>query len=88
MLRRLKPLERTTSPFDGPVPRGGGSSRTGGAGHWVEPRQVAEIKYAERTGDGRLRHPVFVRVREDKPTQEVRPQVVVEAPPSETSRLQ
>jgi bifunctional non-homologous end joining protein LigD len=85
MLRRLKPLERATSPFDSPVPRGGGSSRTGGAGHWVEPRQVAEIKYAERTSDGRLRHPVFVRLRDDKPTHEVRPQVVVEPPPSETS---
>ena len=37
MLRRLQPLQRATSPFDEPVPRGGGSSRTGGTGVWVEP---------------------------------------------------
>ena len=85
MLRRLKPLERKTSPFDEPVPRGGGSSRTGGAGHWVDPKTVVEIKYAERTSDGRLRHPVFLRVRDDKPAVEVRPQAVVEPP--ETDQL-
>jgi bifunctional non-homologous end joining protein LigD len=81
MLRRLKPLLRSSSPLDEPVPRGGASSRQGGKGHWVEPTIVAEIKYSERTDDGRLRHPVFVRVREDKPAADVHPQVVV-APPS------
>jgi len=83
MLRRLKPLQRATSPFAEPVPRGGGSSRTGGAGVWVEPRVVAEIKYGERTDDGRLRHPVFMRVRDDKPATEARPQVFAEAPASD-----
>jgi bifunctional non-homologous end joining protein LigD len=75
-------LERQTSPFDEPVPRGGGSSRTGGAGHWVEPRVVSEIKFSERTSDGRLRHPVFLRVRDDKSAGEARPQVIVAAPRS------
>ncbi|HET6319016.1 MAG TPA: non-homologous end-joining DNA ligase, partial [Chloroflexota bacterium] len=83
MLRRLQPLRRATNPFDEPVPRGGGSSRTGGAGVWVEPRVVVEIKFAERTSDGRLRHPVFVRVRDDKPASEIRPQTVARAPRSE-----
>lgn len=88
VLRRLKPLKRSTSPFDEPVPRGGGSSRTGGAGVWVEPTTVAEIKFAERTSDGRLRHPVFLRVREDKPARSARPQVVAPAPPSEATHDQ
>jgi bifunctional non-homologous end joining protein LigD len=85
MLRRLEPLRRETSPLDGPIPRGAAASRTGGAGVWVEPQVVAEIKYSERTEDGRLRHPVFVRVREDKPAADVHPQVVVQPPPSQTT---
>jgi len=34
--------------------------------HWVEPKLVAEVRFTEWTGDGRLRHPVFVGLREDK----------------------
>ncbi|WP_136637388.1 DNA ligase D [Pseudooceanicola onchidii] len=33
---------------------------------WVEPRLVAEVKYSELTGDKRLRHAVFLGLREDK----------------------
>ena len=33
---------------------------------WVRPEIVVEVKYAERTNDGRLRAPVFLRLREDK----------------------
>jgi len=88
LLRRLRPLARNTSPFEEPVPRGGGASRTGGAGHWVEPLVVAEVKFSERTSDGRLRHPVFVRVRDDKPVVEVRTQRVVDPPASDGSTEQ
>jgi bifunctional non-homologous end joining protein LigD len=83
MLKRLRPLQRPTSPLDEPVPSGGAASRSGGVGKWVEPKVVAEIKFSERTEDGRLRHPVFLRVRDDKPVAEVRSQVIVPAPPSE-----
>ncbi|GAC1313073.1 MAG: DNA ligase D [Chloroflexota bacterium] len=83
MLRRVRPLRRPTSPLDEPVPRGGGSSRAGGAAVWVEPRTVVEIKYAEQTADRRLRHPVFMRVREDKAAAEVRQQALVPPPSSE-----
>lgn len=79
-LLRLQPLRRAHSPFDEPVPRGGGSSRAGSPAIWVEPRLVAEIKYAERTSDGRLRHPVFLRIRDDKPALSVQPQQIVETP--------
>jgi bifunctional non-homologous end joining protein LigD len=35
-----------------------------GRGHtWVEPRVVCEVRYRERTEEGLLRHPVFVRFR-------------------------
>jgi bifunctional non-homologous end joining protein LigD len=52
---------------------------------WVEPKLVAEIKFAERTADGRLRHPVFVRLRDDKPVADVREQTVVDAPTSDAA---
>ncbi len=34
---------------------------------WVRPEVVVEVKYAQWTRDGRLRAPVFVRLRDDKP---------------------
>jgi bifunctional non-homologous end joining protein LigD len=34
--------------------------------HWVNPKFVAEIKFAEWTRDGKLRAPVFLGLREDK----------------------
>lgn len=33
---------------------------------WVRPELVAEVKFSEWTQDGRLRIPVFLRLREDK----------------------
>jgi bifunctional non-homologous end joining protein LigD len=40
--------------------------------HWVNPKFVAEIKFAEWTRDGKLRQPVFLGVREDKSATEVK----------------
>src|SRR4029077_4181935 len=34
--------------------------------HWVNPKFVAEIKFAEWTRDNKLRQPVFLGLREDK----------------------
>lgn len=39
---------------------------------WTEPRIVVEVGFTEWTGDRRLRHPVFLGVREDKGGDEVR----------------
>ena len=39
--------------------------------HWVEPVMVAQIKFTEWTRDHRLRHPVFLGLREDKAAREV-----------------
>ncbi len=33
---------------------------------WVEPRVVAEVRFTEWTNEGLLRHPVFLRFRDDK----------------------
>ena len=56
---RLAPRARPTPPCTGPVPKGAGNT-------WVEPEVVVEVRYKQRTEDGLLRHPVFLRVRDDK----------------------
>jgi bifunctional non-homologous end joining protein LigD len=59
----LAPLRRETSPFaDAPRLRDA---------TWVEPRLVAQVGFTEWTRDGRLRHPRFLGLREDKAPEEV-----------------
>jgi bifunctional non-homologous end joining protein LigD len=41
-----------------------------GAAVWVEPEMVVEVRYQKWTEDGRLRGPVFLRVRDDKAADE------------------
>jgi bifunctional non-homologous end joining protein LigD len=69
LIALLKPLERPDSPFvETPkMPRVRRSDVV-----WVEPRLVAEVEFAEWTREGRLRAPVYLGVREDKPASEVR----------------
>lgn len=62
--RRLRPLERKTSPF-------ATTPRTNERAHWARPALVAEIKFNEWTADGKLRQPVFLGLRDDKPPREV-----------------
>ena len=37
---------------------------------WVKPELVCEVAFAEWTGDGVMRQPVFLRLREDKAPRE------------------
>lgn len=39
--------------------------------HWVEPALVAQIAFTEWTRDGRLRHPRFLGLRDDKAARDV-----------------
>lgn len=39
--------------------------------HWLKPELVAEVKFAEWTSGGVLRHASFLGLREDKPTREI-----------------
>jgi bifunctional non-homologous end joining protein LigD len=55
---KLSPLRRATSPFADEVRE---RSAT-----WVEPQLVAQVGFSEWTRDGRLRHPRFVGLRDDK----------------------
>jgi bifunctional non-homologous end joining protein LigD len=61
----LRELERRDSPFAEP-----GSIKERHV-TWVEPKLVAEIGFTEWTRDGRLRHPRFQGLRDDKDAREV-----------------
>ena len=63
---RLEPLQRSRPPFD--PPPGGWLGRNA---HWVEPVLVAEVAFTEWTQDGKVRHPSFQGLREDKRADEV-----------------
>ncbi len=45
--------------------------KTLGKPHWVKPTLVAQVQFAEWTDEGRLRHPVYLGLRDDKPASEV-----------------
>lgn len=63
----LKSKKRRSSPFD-KIPKGPGLA----GAHWVEPELVAEVSFAEWTGDSLLRQAVFRGLRQDKPAQQIR----------------
>jgi bifunctional non-homologous end joining protein LigD len=62
---QLRALERNDPPFAHPQ-----AIRERGVS-WVQPELVAQIGFTEWTRDGRLRHPRFLGLREDKAAAEV-----------------
>jgi bifunctional non-homologous end joining protein LigD len=68
LANRLAPLARPTSPLAPPLPPG---AETKGA-HWVTPALVGEVAFGEWTPEGRLRHPSWRGLREDKSPEEVK----------------
>jgi bifunctional non-homologous end joining protein LigD len=65
LAKRFAPLQRKTSPFEA-VPAAERKDAV-----WLEPDLVCAVKYTEWTRDGRLRHPSFQGLREDKPARAV-----------------
>lgn len=45
--------------------------------HWVKPRHVAQVRFSEWTRDGKLRHPSFLGLREDKAPEDAAPEVAL-----------
>jgi bifunctional non-homologous end joining protein LigD len=72
--RRLEPLARRKSSLGVPPPRSTrfGSPLVLSRVHWVEPKLVAEITFLTWTADDLLRQTIYVRLREDKPADQVR----------------
>ncbi|GAB2994789.1 non-homologous end-joining DNA ligase [Amycolatopsis acidiphila] len=59
----LGELRCDRSPFGEVVPERGP--------RWVEPKLVVQVRFSEWTNDGKLRHPRFTGLRDDKPPIEV-----------------
>jgi bifunctional non-homologous end joining protein LigD len=59
-------LARKASPLDEAVP-----PLIARGAHWLKPKLVAQIAFAEFTSDGIVRHARFVGLRQDKPAQAV-----------------
>ncbi len=85
--KQLDEIETTTSPYtDGPT-------RVGTVKlvkpHWVKPKLIAEVAFAEWTKTGHVRHAVFHGLRSDKPPARITKEVAqhVDAPKSKTTAL-
>ena len=59
----MQPLRIKDSPF---VER----PKTNEPVQWIKPKLVAQVKFSEWTADGRMRHPVFLGLRQDKKPEE------------------
>jgi bifunctional non-homologous end joining protein LigD len=66
----LKAREVRDSPFAERI-------RTNEPAHWVRPELVAQVRFTEWTADGKLRHPVYLGMRDDKPAASVRREVTI-----------
>jgi bifunctional non-homologous end joining protein LigD len=66
LTRRLEKILVDDGPFHDPPPR-----PIARQARWVRPEVVAEVEFTEWTRDGRMRHPTFRGVREDRKPREV-----------------
>jgi bifunctional non-homologous end joining protein LigD len=64
MHKLLAPLEQDTPPFST-------RPKTNEKPHWVRPKVVVEVKFSEWTADGKLRQPIYLGTRTDKPAREI-----------------
>jgi bifunctional non-homologous end joining protein LigD len=64
LMKLLERLETKECPF-------AETPKTNERPHWVRPELVAQIKFTEWTADGKLRHPVYLGLRDDKKPKDV-----------------
>jgi bifunctional non-homologous end joining protein LigD len=64
LMELLKRIETPTCPFSV-------KPKVKDTAHWVKPVLVAQIRYTEMTDEGRLRHPTYLGLRDDKPAKAV-----------------
>ncbi len=66
LFKKFGALKRASSPFGSDVREEGAT--------FVAPKLVAQIGYTEWTSDGKLRHPVYLGLRDDKAAKDVKRQ--------------
>ncbi len=71
----LKARETKQSPFADKIE----SNETA---HWVRPELVAQVRFTEWTDDGKLRHPVYLGLRDDKKAESVVREIAAVPPKS------
>ncbi len=80
LVARLEKTERKTAPVEAP------KAAVRGA-RWVAPKLVAEVAFAEFTGENVVRHASFLGLREDKPANQVVPERATPAPKAPVSEV-
>ncbi|HEV7671779.1 MAG TPA: DNA ligase D [Thermoanaerobaculia bacterium] len=68
--KQLNEIRKILEPFRRDKPLVTGALPKSGRHVWLEPRLAVEVRFKEWTNDGHLRHPVFLRLRDDKPVEE------------------
>lgn len=78
LMDRLARIARKTPPADVPKVAARGA-------HWVSPKLVAEVAFAEFTAEHVVRHASFIALRDDKPADEIVTETAALPPPAPQS---
>jgi bifunctional non-homologous end joining protein LigD len=70
LLKDFSKLETETPPFSNPP-----TGKAVASVHWLKPKMVAEIQFAQWTQSGLIRHASFIALRSDKPALEIRREI-------------